>query len=73
MSWRQLAARAPSTGPDKLNLSQVSSILDLERSVLPRKVAQVRVLARACGLDEELTARLVAVWARLNARRTAGR
>ena len=73
VSRRELASRAPSTGPNKLNPSQLSSILDPERSVLPRKLVQVREFARACGLTTEQTEKLLDTWARLNARKDRGK
>lgn len=59
----QVARRAPSTGPGKLNPSQLYSLLD--RGTLPRSAAQMRSLGEACGLDEHQTQQLLRVWATL--------
>jgi hypothetical protein len=66
MSAHQVALRAPSIGPARLNPSQLYSILkQLKRGVLSRKAAQIRSLGEASGLDEHQVQQLLRVWAGL--------
>jgi hypothetical protein len=70
VTTNRIACRAPSDGPEKLNPSQMYSLL--KRGVLPRKGAQVLSFGRACGLDEQQARQLMQVWISLRDDRPTG-
>ncbi|GAA0645877.1 hypothetical protein GCM10010174_81170 [Kutzneria viridogrisea] len=64
----RLCARGPSAGPGRFGRSQVYSMTNIVRGVLPTKGEQVRAFAVACGLDQHQVEELLRVWVRLLAR-----